>query len=173
MRGTFDFTSQLHPSTSVSSTWNIISLQSALSNERLVYTKSTFWKSSVVSSTPNARFFKMMTSRLHQTHTLGSGSTVWRKPGCWFLGKQWEMQYVNLRPVYVEHTLSKNGTFHRASRLHQMHIRKIEYRVAYGKCYLFWKSDVSSTRNAYFGGRADPNAAELGWATFLSGRANK
>ena len=46
-----------------------------------------------------------------------------------------------------------------------MHIRKIEYRLAYGKCYLFWKSDVSFTPNAYFEGRADKNEAEQGQAT--------
>ena len=72
------------------------------------------------------------------------------------------MHFVKWPPVYVKHTLSKTGTFHRACRLHQMHIRKIECRLAYGKCYSFWKSDVSSTPNAYFGGRADPNEAEPG-----------
>ena len=105
-----------------------------------------------------------MTSRPHQTHTLGSGSAIWRKPGCWFLEKQLEMHFVKWPPVYVKHTLSTNGTFHWASRLHQMHIRKIECRLAYGKCYLFWNSDVSSTPNAYFGRRADPNGAEPGRA---------
>ena len=75
-----------------------------------------------------------------------------------------EIHSVKWPPVYVEHTLSKNDTFQRASRLHQMHIRKIECRLAYGKCYLFWKSDVPSTPNAHFGGRANPNGAEQGRA---------
>ena len=114
-----------------------------------------------------------MTSRLHQTHILGSRAAVWRKPGSWFLGKQWGMQFVNLPPVYVEHTLSKNDAFHRASRLHQMHIRKIRYRLAYGKCYLFWKNDVLSTPNACFGGYnlAHKCPVNFFWIILLLGRA--
>ena len=44
--------------------------KTALSNECLVYTKCTFEKASVVSSTPDATFFEKKASRLHQTLTL-------------------------------------------------------------------------------------------------------
>ena len=56
----------------------------------------------------------------------------------------------NSRLAHVEHTFSKNCTFQRASRLHQMHILKIECRLVHTKCQLFLKYDVSSTPNTYF-----------------------
>jgi hypothetical protein len=47
----------------------------ALSTERLVYTKRTFEKSSVVSPTANATYFEKVTSRLYQMPTLGAEPT--------------------------------------------------------------------------------------------------
>jgi len=115
---------------------------------RLVYTKCPLFQKHDVSSTPNTYFGKQI-RHLAETRMLISG-------------KQLEIHFVKWPPVYVKHTLSTNGTFHRASRLHQMHIRKIRYRLAYGKCYLFGKSDVLSTPNAYLGEeptRTEPNRA--------------
>ena len=91
---------------------------------RLVYTKCLF-------------FFWKVTSGLHQTPIWGSRSTIGRKRGCGFLVNKLEMHSVKWRPVFVKHTLSKNDTLHRASRLHQMHIRKIKCCLAYAKCLLF------------------------------------
>ena len=59
----------------------------------------------------------------------------------------------NERLVYVKHIFSTSCTFQRASRLHQMHILKIECRLVYTKCSLVLKYDVSPTPNAYFGKR--------------------
>ena len=47
----------------------------ALSTERLVYTKCTFEKSSIVSPTANAIYFGKVTSRPHQMLTLGAEPT--------------------------------------------------------------------------------------------------
>ena len=60
----------LHSPTSVSSTRNARFRKTALSNERLVYVKCAFPKSSVVSSTRAATFFENMASRPHQTTSL-------------------------------------------------------------------------------------------------------
>ena len=87
---------------------------------RLVYTKCSLFKKYDVSSTPNTYFGKRI-RHLVETRMLISGKTTGNALVKW-------------PPVYVKHTLSKTGTFHRASRLHQMHIRKIECRLAYGKC---------------------------------------
>jgi hypothetical protein len=59
----------------------------------------------------------------------------------------------NSRLAYVEHTFSTNCTLQRASRVHQIHILKIECRLVYTKCSLFLKYDVPSTPNTYFGKR--------------------
>jgi hypothetical protein len=60
------------------------------------------------------------------------------------------MQFVNWRPIYVEHPLSKNDTFHRASRLHpnnrvSSRLRQMlpilkKCRLVYTKCLLWGQS---------------------------------
>ena len=131
-------------------------------NKRLVYTKRLiFWENDIW-PTPNTYFgyriapsgaiedghFKnKMSSRLHRMLVfwencisptpntyLGSGSRHRAPSRIVISGQQLQMHSVKWRPVYVKHTSPKNCTFQRASRLHQMHIRKIECRLVYGKC---------------------------------------
>ena len=134
MREILNFALQLHSPTSVSSTRNARFQKTALSNERLVYAKCTFPKSSVVSSTRDATFFEKMASRLHQTPTLGSGS---RHRGWGWMGQRLQMHSVKWCLVYAKRTLSKNCTLQHAPRLRETRISKIESRLVYARRYFF------------------------------------
>ena len=77
---------------------------------------------------------------------LGSGSRH-RAPSRMVISRQQlQMHSVKWRPVYVKHTSPKSCTFQRASRLHQMHIRKIECRLVYGKCSFIEKWRFANTK---------------------------
>ena len=77
------------------------------------------------------------------------------------------MHSVKWRPVHLKHTLSKNCTLQRASRLNQMHTLKTKCRLVYAKCLFCLESDVWSTPNAYLGKQIRDRAQTRMW---LSGK---
>ena len=120
-----------------------------------------------VSSTPHAHLKKQVSSRLHQMLVFLKND-VSLTPNTYFgqrIAPSDAIEDVDfcgdsckcMRPVYVNKHIAKNCTFQRVSRLHQMHIRKMQCRLVYVKCHLFCKRCVSPTPNATF--EADPSWA--------------
>ena len=78
------------------------------------------------------------------------------------------MHSTTTRFVHAKHTIGKNSTLQRASRLGETHISKIRCPLVHAKYFFVCFNAVSSTRNTRFGRqsrteptRAVPSRAEL------------
>ncbi len=145
-----NFVLQLHFPTSVSSMRNTHFQKNTLSNERLVYARHTFSKSSVVSSTRDATFFDKLPSRLRETPTLGGKA----EPS--------PAEPSRAEPIRAEQKSTTQNKV--ASRLRKMLFCSCLHDLSCGhvlnKCVsstrnntMFRRNCVSSTRNTYFWAR--------------------
>ena len=93
---------------------------------------------------------KKRTSRLHQT-PIFLASIFWAVVIAGNTSFSIAAAHSNERLAYVKHTFSTNRTPQRSSRLHLMHILKINKRLVYTKRLIFWENDIWPTPNTYFG----------------------